>query len=411
METILENGKIINKKIPEVIEYSDQYKKEMKKLMRLNNIFSEFENKATRDLDFFIDESNRRYSKSKCGINLKALISSTRKKCLDESKKILKDDFYNNKIIKSEKEKMKHKNNVILYKNLKNSMNIVKNPELTKNKADNINKKKEIKNHNFNYDLKQLNQNEKIMDSLINEEQKSLSKSIDTYKYGLDQLKENFDNNLLTDKRKNINAHRKLNIYLPNLKMVNYAARKPPSKNNDRDDPAKKPDIHKLLPFSKLGKKNSEILLGSHSQSDRKKSGKKHNVLPYITEPAFQKNNQYSRNFPLYKDYQDTITVVVDSANKELFVNKNFDQKRGEVENILNVDEIPKVELYDDLAHKKTNQIKEERRIKNENICRNQNYLKLTLQQRMNLDIEKNIKLIKSVEDCLYQKPDKNSNK
>ena len=195
METILENGKIINKKIPEVIEYSDQYKKEMKKLMRLNNIFSEFENKATRDLDFFIDESNRRYSKSKCGINLKALISSTRKKCLDESKKILKDDFYNNKIIKSEKEKMKHKNNVILYKNLKNSMNIVKNPELTKNKADNINKKKEIKNHNFNYDLKQLNQNEKIMDSLINEEQKSLSKSIDTYKYGLDQLKENFDNN------------------------------------------------------------------------------------------------------------------------------------------------------------------------------------------------------------------------
>ena len=89
---------------------------------------------------------------------------------------------------------MKHKNNVILYKNLKNSMNIVKNPELNKKKADNINKKKEIKNHNFNYNLKQLSQNEKIMDSLINEEQKSLSKSIDTYKYGLDQLKENFDN-------------------------------------------------------------------------------------------------------------------------------------------------------------------------------------------------------------------------
>ena len=82
---------------------------------------------------------------SKCGINIKGLISSTRKKCLDESKKILKDDFYNNKIIKSEKEKMKHKNNVILYKNLKNSMNIVKNPELTKNKADNINKKKKLK--------------------------------------------------------------------------------------------------------------------------------------------------------------------------------------------------------------------------------------------------------------------------
>ena len=112
METKIENGKIINKKVPEVIEFSNQYKKEMKKLLRLNNVFSEFENKATKELNFFIDESNRRYSLSKYGNNIKALISSTRKKCLDESKKILNDDFYKNKIIESEKEKMKHKGNI-----------------------------------------------------------------------------------------------------------------------------------------------------------------------------------------------------------------------------------------------------------------------------------------------------------
>ena len=34
MEATIEKGKIRNEKIPEVLEYSDQYKKERKKLMR-----------------------------------------------------------------------------------------------------------------------------------------------------------------------------------------------------------------------------------------------------------------------------------------------------------------------------------------------------------------------------------------
>ena len=38
MEAKIEKNKIINKKIPEVLEYSNQYKKEMKKLLRLNNV-------------------------------------------------------------------------------------------------------------------------------------------------------------------------------------------------------------------------------------------------------------------------------------------------------------------------------------------------------------------------------------
>ena len=52
MEANIENAKVINKKIPEVLEYSDQYRKEMRKILRLNNIFSEFETKASKDLSF-----------------------------------------------------------------------------------------------------------------------------------------------------------------------------------------------------------------------------------------------------------------------------------------------------------------------------------------------------------------------
>jgi hypothetical protein len=423
MEKHLENGKIINKKIPEVLEYSDQHRKEMKKLIRLNNIFSEFENKASKEFNFFIDESNRRYSQSKYGADLNGVISSTRKKCLDESKKILHDDFYNNNIIKRERDKMKHNNNKILYKNLRYSMNIVKNPELINSninalgnrngsfikkllKIGNNNNKKNDKRYNFNYNSNDLNKNERIMNVMINEEQNSIEKSINNYKSNLDKLKENVYNNQIIDKKKSSSMHKKLNLYLPNLKFINYHAKKENPKNNDRDDPAKKADIHKLLPFSKLGQLNTDNNINSQPPNSRNEENKKR-IFPYITEPSLPSNGQPPKIIQYYKDYQDTLAVVADSANKELYVDKNYDAKRGEVENILKVDEIPKVELYDELAREKTNKIKEDRRNRNSEISKRQNYLKLTNIQKMNLDIEKNIDLIKSIEECLYNKNNK----
>ena len=110
------------------------------------------------------------------------------------------------------------------------------------------------------------------------------------------------------------------------------------------------------------------------------------------------------KDFQYYKDYQNTISVVVNSANKELFANQNFEKKRSDIEDVLKVDDIPNVQLYDDLAHQKANDVKEERRSKNNIISKKQNYLKLSMQQRMNLDIEKNINLINNIEDSLYKK-------
>ena len=423
MEKHLENGKIINKKIPEVLDYSSQYRKEMRKLIRLNNIFAEFENKASKEFNFFIDESNRRYSQSKYGADLHGVILSTRKKCLDESKKILNDDFYNNNIIRKERDKMKHKNNKILYKNLKNSMNIVKFPELINkdntmvrngsfiNKILKIgkNNKKKGEKYNFNYNQNNLSKNEKILNDIISEEQNSISKSINSYKLNLVKLKDNFDNNQqIIDKKKSSSMHKKLNLLLPNLKFINYHTKKDGPKNNDRDDPAKKADIHKLLPYSKLGQLNSEQNFNTQPSNSNKEENKK-KIFPYITEPTLPSNSQNQKNIEYYKDYQDTISVVADSANKELYLKKNFDLKRDEVENILKVDEIPKVELYDQLAHEKTNKIKEDRRNRNSEICKQQNLLKLNNIQIMNLEIEKNIDLIKSVEDCLYNKDKKSS--
>ena len=94
MKVVDKKDKIINETIPQAIADSNLYRKEIKKRMKLNSIFLEFDNKASNNLNFFIDESNWRYAKSKSGLNLNSLISSTRKKCLDESMKVLNDKFY-----------------------------------------------------------------------------------------------------------------------------------------------------------------------------------------------------------------------------------------------------------------------------------------------------------------------------
>ena len=132
---------------------------------------------------------------------------------------------------------MKHKGNTILYKKLKGSMNIVKNPELKKKEHEDLLKrnnngiKKRENNHEFNYNRTNTEKSEKIMDIIINEEEKSLSKSIDKYKSNLNQLKIILETSPVINRRKNSNAYKKLNLYLPKLKFISYAAKKEVKKN------------------------------------------------------------------------------------------------------------------------------------------------------------------------------------
>ena len=432
-EEIIEDGKIINKMIPEAIQDSTNYSKEIKKRMKLNNIFSEFENKATNDLNFFIDESNRRYTKSKCGINLNSLISSTRKKCLNESIKILNDNFYNNKIIDDERAKMKFKSAQKYYKKIKNTFNIIRNPELKRkelyledindidlnnnndnNKESTINvirknynnnneKRNASISYNWKYEPSNRIKDRNKINSIINYENRIIHQSIDNYKSNLNNLKYNFEEK----KVKNgfhLNIPKKIKFNLPKLKLLNYAKDKVKLDKPNQDDENKKADIHKLIPFSKYAKYCFGLSTKNISFDKSKIKENKDNTLPYITEPSVPDNNHY------YKNYNNTIFVVANSANKELFVNKNYDKKREDFENILKVDDIPELKFYEKIIHKKANNLAQKRRERNEIISKEQNYHKLTNKQRMNYDIERNINLIKNIEDSLYGKENKKIN-
>ena len=428
MDKIDEKGKIINKMIPQAIADSDLYTKEFKKRMKLNEIFSEFENKASNKLNFYIEESNRRYNKSKFGINVNSLVSATRDKCVNESMKILKDDFYNNNIIDEERSKMPYKNNE-LYKKVKNNIKIIKNLDLKKKELNLEELKKEdinndsykndyvIKHKSFNYnnnnnlplycgspninkkfEKKNLSRDREKIDDVIKKENESIFSSFDNYKYNLNLLKKQYDiEKKIKNEEPQLNIHKKINMNFPKIKLLNYVHHKIAPKEEEEDKEIKKPDIHKLIPFSKYAKYCYGIKQKSISLNNSQDKGKS-NRLPYITEPNIPDNKHY------YKNYQNTIFVVHDTANKELFTDKNYDKKRVDVENFFKADDIPKLSFYDYIAHKNATNVADKRRAKNEIISEKQNYLKLNIKQRKNYDILRNLKLIDEAEKMFYKR-------
>jgi hypothetical protein len=70
----------------------------MKSRIKLNKIFSEFENRATNKLNYFITNSVKRYTCTKFGNDLDSYLLNTRTKNLYEANKI-KILFRNNKKI------------------------------------------------------------------------------------------------------------------------------------------------------------------------------------------------------------------------------------------------------------------------------------------------------------------------
>ena len=433
MKELVPKLKIINETIPQAITDSNLYRKEIKKRMKLNSIFSEFDTKAYHDLNFFIDESNWRYSKSKGGLNLNSLISGTRKKCLDESMKVLNDKFYTNKIIEEERNKMFYKNSDKLYKQVKNRINVIKNPEIKKKELKMASLTEEGLDEFDNYDINENNINEFIrknsnmnspyntlerknsngginlkknlhkdilkMNEVINTENNLIHKSLDNYKITLNKLKNKYEEakKLKQGKEPKLNIHKKINIDFPKIKLLNYIHYDLYPKSDDDDEELRKINVRKLLPFTKYGK-YYKSLNENLTMNESNKDENKDKTLPYITEPIIPDNRHY------YKNYQNTICVVHDSANKELFVDRNYEKKRDDVENILCIDNIPSLKVYDYIAHKGSEKIKEKRRKKNDRISHQQNYHKLTAIQKRNLAIDNNLQLIKDTEENLFGK-------
>ena len=131
MENI-EKNQAINILVPRLIDKTEHLQKEIKTRILLNKIFSEFENKASNKLNYFITNSFKRYNCTKLGNNINTFLTEREKENKNEINKILNSNFYNDTDLKLEKKKMKYKSTTKLLKGINEIFDKIKYPLETK---------------------------------------------------------------------------------------------------------------------------------------------------------------------------------------------------------------------------------------------------------------------------------------
>ena len=407
---IVNKSKALNLLIPRLIDKSNNLKKEINSRIKLNKIFSEFENKASNNFNYFISASNNRYNSSKLGNDLDTIIYNTRSKNINEANKIINDKFYSDSILEKEKQKMKYKSTSKIYKDIRDTFNMMKLPLETRfsrnskkeiqlilkgidNKPQTENKNNNLEDQNEKQKQITIEDNVKVGKRAINlefeRERNSIEKTINEY---LDNLNSASSTNYgIISEVKSPIPKKKYNFSLPKIKLMYYKKFQTPSKSITIEED-KKPDIRKLLPYSKLGK-NIKIKKNADENSSMNESSNKN--FPFITEA----------NINIYRnhEYNNTLNVVFNSANNEFQLQNIFDSKRRKLDNVLGINDIPQIEEYDDIASKKSERIKEERHLKSKKLSDSQRFEILSRKEQFNKVIDNNMDLLDQLEDRIYK--------
>ena len=412
---IVNKSKALNLLIPRLINKSNNMTKEIRTRIRLNNIFSEFENKASNNLNYFITASNQRYNSIKLGNDLDSILSNSRPKNINEATKIVTDNFYLDKDVENERKKMKYKSAKKIYKDIKDTFTKMKLSLDNKNSKENdrqiqlilrgvdtkkimkpkpiiIKQEKPNKVTIINYNNEEnFKRNNNIINDEFEKEQNSIEETIKKYMNNLNNNINKIPAPHATVPTSNTPApHKKQTFQLPNLKLVTYKQYKPPKKKPITEE-EKKPNIRKLLPYSKLSK-NFEYNKMLNEESTNKEEKNKN--CPFITEPDLKLKNN--------KNYHNTLSVVYNSANNEFLLENKFDNKRRKLEKMLGVNDIPEINTYDDIAVKKSERIKYQRHRRAKKISDSQNFALLSRRAKINRIIENDMELLDKLESKIY---------
>ena len=425
-ELIIDESKAINILVPRLIDKNEALQKEMKSRIKFNRIFSQFENRATIKFNYFIDNSNKRYNCTKMGNDINKFLLNTRTKNLDEAHKIISDKFYSDVNLEKEKQKLKFKSISKVYRDIKDTFDKMRIPletKFTRNRKKNIKLIiKSMDNKNLTLNRNELNfRDEKPNSKIKNTIRKNLTTDKELITSELKKEKNLIDNSIINylnivnktsrieEKEHNktpiqipnTTRKKKLNVNLPNIKLLNYKYHH----KNIRDEEGRryKPDIRKidiskLLPYSNMNKK-SLIIKPREENSLNSSENKK---FPFITEPnLINKSN----------DYHNTLNIVFKSANDEFILKKNLDRRRKRLDEILGIKDIPQLNTYDDIIMKNFDAVKNERIEKANKLNKSQRYESLSMKEKANALVDEHLEILDNLEKKTYKKIDINKRK
>ena len=410
----IEKNRAINILVPRLIDKTKNLQKEIKSRILLNKIFSEFENKASNKLNYFIKNSRKRYNCGKFGNNIDSFLSETERDNIKEANKIINNDFYKDSEMKLEKKKMKYKSTTKLFSDINDIFEKIKYPldekfnrnsrkqiQLILNNKDIEKPKNEIQKVIINkicpkqrniirfYNQKARTTDKQVINSQLEKDQKSIQNSIDEY---LNKINSQF----LTG-RINNQSHQKIQynlesynnrpkIKFPKINLLNYynqLNRPIQPKIIKRKIFLKSPDISKVLPYYKSFKKKEK----------KEKNSKENNKIPFITEVDIKVNKKDY-------DYDNTQDIVYSSANNELNIKQKIDNKRKLLDDLLGFDNIPRITVYNKIIKQK----KEKMKLEKLNKIKSTDNFNISIKEKMNNIINNEMKKLEDLETKLLSK-------
>ena len=364
------NSKNLNILIPKLINKSNKYTSEIKKRIRINSIFNEFENKSKNEFDFFLQESSNRYKKTRSGASFDSVMKSSLEKYKKEGNKILNDEFFNLNLNEEKKSMKQLKNGKILNKigkimfSIKDNINLMKPIKLDyfndENNNNNNNEKIDLtikKKENLNYlNFDDFENQKNYISNVIKTDQNFFNNQINYYESYLNTMREKLNNS----EEKQIKNNKKEENFFPDLKLLNYNKIQPIKFKKKKEDFINI-DLKKLLKYSKQGKNlNYNIFNIKNKKINNNNNKKIINSFPFITQTSYELNDNFN--------YNDTINLVKNNANNGMLINDIFNQKKKILDNKIDIKNLPTLTFYEREIKAKTNKIKEERQKKNKEI-------------------------------------------
>ena len=374
----LEKEPRITQLVPKLIETSNGLSKEIKKRIKLNHIFSEFEAKATNHFNFFIKESNKRYLCSKYGANMEYLIARSQKRGQKEAYKILNDNFYLNQDILKERKKLQKRSTNEIHQNITDIISRIKGLKKGKMRQRNLKKnlKENLEPSQTEYKNK-LEKNKRDLNRIIARDEKKLTNSFNKYKNILTNIKPIVtEKTYMTEKteenEKVVNNRIKKQIFIsfPNIQLLNYTKAFSPVKTKREEDRENRINLQTLIPYGHSGKnifsKNKELCL----------------INPLLDN---KNKDDFIKNC--------TNTIVVQRACNEFNSVKRFNMKKKQISKRLGLGKMPKLTYYETILndnYQNEQNIDKKKRIYNL-LYNEQKYLGLNAKEVLNSKIEENL--------------------
>ena len=410
----IEKNRAINILVPRLIDKTKNLQKEIKTRILLNKIFSKFDNKASNKLNYFIKNSRKRYNCGKFGNNIDSFLSETERDNIKEANKIINNDFYKDTEMKLEKKKMQYKSTTKLFSDINDIFEKIKYPldekysrnsrkqiQLILNNKDLEKPKSEIQKVIINkispkkrniirfYNQKSRTTDKQVINSQLEKDQKSIQNSIDEYlnKINIQFLTRRINSQSPQKIQYNLESYNnKPKIKFPKINLLNYynqLNRPTQPKIIKRKIFLKSPDISKVLSCYKSIKKK-EI---------KDKKSKRNDKIPFITEVDIKVNKKDY-------DYDNTQDIVYSSANNELNIKQNIDNKRKLLDDLLGYDNIPRISVYNQIIKKK----KEILKLEKLNKIKSTDNFDISIKEKMNNIINNEMKKLEDLEAKLLSK-------